>query len=660
MKHALSVCRQGLSKSAFLQRRGEIARGVLGVVAALLILSATVGRCQSNSCPAGFTGPGGTFEAPGYPTGTPITPGPALDTTLSFGLFQIYVNANFANLINPDLAHGYPGTYPGWHPGVTGGFSGVAGALTSPIVYDFATTIMRSAPHQRPYMPSGPGIPLGSGALSDLIFNYNQYLPGYPFIFSAASANTREVLTEIAHFTLALRAGPAQCGCDPASLPNVPCIIVPTTYNMVMAGQFNTDAPGLPSSLGMVQSLANFAASPHIGDPNYDYPAQSFFNVKVEVHLPPVPVTIGGQPTVSGAAFPTVGAFLYSDLAHPLTVQNPTMCSLPPSVVYTHTPQTLAVAIYFKSTCPNINPITGLPWWYANDLFGYLSLAGHGTLDPCAKTANVKLLVDAVLGPDNAAKSPAPIGLPLPNSDFPYPGMTFDSMHGTNDSGLSVDSINFALGPLAIFTRGLSFSFLQNPVSLPAFGTSKVYTNENTLGTGEFSTDGTNFFPGTMIGTIRIQISNTNAPLDGATFYRLQALQWDMAGDADFGPFYLRQSPTKSSPGTNIVVHQSSQGGVLAAASIDLNLQLSTDSVNYLAANKALHHTLVNPPCGAAGERLHVDYAGGNLIVSWWNSSYSLEGSSTLSPASWSPIVGISPITLSPTGPYKYFRLVCQ
>ena len=643
---------------------------LLIAAAALLGLGGGVAHGQSN-CPAGFTGPGGYFEAPGVVpvTGVPtIGIGPTVDPPVySFGIFQIYVNKDFVqpghDLMNGGTYNGttYPGIYPGWQPGVgAGGFSGAAGTLSSPVLYDSNTTIGRSAPQQRIYLPSGPGIQVGSAAYINHVYNYSQLFP-IPTAFIGATG-TREVLTEIEHFTLGFP-GDNFCA-GPCSIPNVPCY--PTSvgvYNMVMAGQHNTDAPGLLASLGMVQSLQNYIGAPNLGVLAYDYPAQSFFNVFAEVHLPQVTTTLGGLATVSGQAFPALGAYLYTDLNHALTVQNGLICALPPGVVYTHTPQTFAVALYFKYPCPNNIPGTSTPWWNQGDPFGWLSLAGHGTTtsDPCSKSYDLQQFVNTVLGPDNAAQPGAPIGWPLANSDFPWPTMTFDSLAGTNPSGLSKDSVSFTQGHVTIYARDMSFGNFQNPVHLPAANGSVIYTNPNTMGTCAVSTDGTNFFPATMNGTVRILINNSNSPVGNVTFYHLQALQWDMTGYCDlFGDFFLRQSTTKFSTGTNIVEQPSPQGGVLAASFLNLSLEFSTDDVSWIAANKPLHHQLVNPPCGAAGEKLHVQYSGSTVVISWWNQSYILQGTPSLSPPTWTTIPGTSPITLSTTSmPYQYYRLAC-
>ena len=85
-----------------------------------------------------------------------------------------------------------------------------------------------------------------------------------------------------------------------------------------------------------------------------DFPAESFFDVFVEVDLP----TCGGFPG------PTT-VYNQSPL---LVVSNP-LEQIPPKVVYIHDNPS-AVPVLFKTTGPGP--------WQANQLFGWLVLAGHG------------------------------------------------------------------------------------------------------------------------------------------------------------------------------------------------------------------------------------------------------------------------------------------
>ena len=73
---------------------------------------------------------------------------------------------------------------------------------------------------------------------------------------------------------------------------------------------------------------------------------------------------------------------LYNKPGEPLIVSSPAINAAPPTVVYTHTNST-AVKMYLKD--PGMVPGTGGPiTWGAGELFGYLTLAGHGTDTTCA------------------------------------------------------------------------------------------------------------------------------------------------------------------------------------------------------------------------------------------------------------------------------------
>lgn len=132
-----------------------------------------------------------------------------------------------------------------------------------------------------------------------------------------------------------------------------------------------------------------------------------------------------------------------------------------------------------------------------------------------------------------------------------------------------------------------------------------------------------------------------------------------MIGSTFFGTFYLNQSPTKPSTGTEIV-QPNFPSGYLVSSSISLNAVISTDSENFYPANQALYLQAVNPPCGAAGERLHVRHVGTSVVLSWWNPSYTLEGTVGLNPPTWVPIPGTSPIVLGTSEPYQYYRVSCD
>jgi hypothetical protein len=216
-----------------------------------------------------------------------VFPAQGDDTTSSMGVFQITVDPSFRPLV---AASGALVAYTG--------YNSADGTLTSPLCIDNATTIGRSGPNSRFYIFPKP---LGAGSW-DTIAGYGDY-PAIPFLWAAAAPPTEEVLTEIKSFILfSVSPGPDGKQCPPD--PRIPQ--VPLMWPMVTAG---TGAGVTPRSIGIVQeNVANGAAAP-------DFPAHSFFDIFVNVNLPPLPTT------VSAAAFPA--AILILALSPPRRVRAP-------------------------------------------------------------------------------------------------------------------------------------------------------------------------------------------------------------------------------------------------------------------------------------------------------------------------------------------------
>ena len=233
-----------------------------------------------------------------FPHGGDIVPTATMgvdDKMTSRGKFQIIVREEFRPLMV-----GYPG-YDG------------TSKLDSPDLYDPNTVVGRS-----PYHLDGDATDIGGasvGTAGTIISDSDFSLvpPGFE-----GPAGSREVHTEIRELSLTLGAIAVRAGID---------------------------APDQPISPGEVESQ----------DPtgSLDFPADSFFDVFVEVDLP------------AAASFPG-GTLFNSD---PLLVENTNVTILPPKVVYRHG-NSSAVPLYFKSD--------HLPEWGAGDLFGWLTLAGHG------------------------------------------------------------------------------------------------------------------------------------------------------------------------------------------------------------------------------------------------------------------------------------------
>ncbi|MCH7580227.1 MAG: hypothetical protein IIB22_08295, partial [Chloroflexi bacterium] len=217
------------------------------------------------------------------------------DKMTSLGKFQIEVHPAFQPLMA-----GYPG------------YDATEFTLTSPTLHDPNTVVGRSVYHLDGDTTDAGGAIVGSAKtiISDSTFSLVPAFEGPP--------GSREIHTEIRE--LNLKAG-------------------------AVAVRAGIDAPDQPISPGEVESKDPTGAS--------DFPADSFFNVFVEVDLPAV------------ASFP--GGTLFN--SSPLLVVNEDIISLPPKVVYRHG-NSSAVPVYFKTT--------SVPFWTAGDLFGWLVLAGHG------------------------------------------------------------------------------------------------------------------------------------------------------------------------------------------------------------------------------------------------------------------------------------------
>lgn len=355
---------------------------------------------------------------------------PGDEPSYSIGEFQLTVDPAFTYLFTP--FPNTPGNY--YYPG----YSPTGGVLTSPIMYDFADTkIAVSAYHTRNVgsptyftSPDPSGVRVGTSAVypsffPDFIPSYSSYAV-LPPAFANAPNGIDEIMTEIESFNLATTTGTSgQLSCSNSD-PRVPS--VPVSINMVVAGP--AYIPNLPQnrrSIGMVQQLTPTVAGT-------DFPAQSFFNIYVEVTLPQIsgnnsqndfPGVLGPIPRPAGQT--QDGAVLYNDASDPLVIINTNVTSLPPTAVYIHG-MTLAVPMRFKYANP--------PYWAANDVMGYLVLAGHGVIpnpsNDCAQVAaGVTTVLDQTLGPVGSPLPGMPVPWLQPTNSFPTPGSSYDSIMNT-------------------------------------------------------------------------------------------------------------------------------------------------------------------------------------------------------------------------------------
>ncbi len=535
------------------------------------------------------------------------------DTTGSMGVFQITVDPSFRPLV---AAAGALVAYTGYRSS--------DGTLTSPLCIDNATTIGRSGPNSRLYFP-GPAIPIGAGSW-DTILGYGDY-PAIPFLWAAAPPPTEEVLTEIKSFVLlSVSPGPDGKHCPPD--PRVPA--VPLSWPMVKAGTF---AGVTPRSLGIVQeNVANGPAAP-------DFPAHSFFDIFVNVNLPPLPGT------ESAAAFPVTGAVLYND--SPLIITNLSLAGFPPTVIYIHG-ETPAVPLKFKVSNP--------PYWSAGDIFGYVVLAGHGTItNDCNDTTAVNALLDAVLGPIGTSAPPLPVEWLRPNTLCPSPGSAYDSVKGTNFGGLSLDVVKFTIpGAGTIQARNFSHTNLSNPITPPPINATAIYTAPATLVTLELSLDGQTWFPAQAGGPVAIQIHNTTGTGSTSTF-DTEMLQLNLSGNGPFGPFMLRESPTRQSLGRHTI--RSDPRGFRISSFFDVFLELSTDGgATWVPADRSIRVQASAPPA-APNSIFTTDHSATSITLNWLGSFQLQSASNVLGPFTDMPGAMNGPLTIPTDIGQQYFRL---
>ncbi len=202
------------------------------------------------------------------------------------------------------------------------------GVFTSPTLYDPATTIGRSDPLVSGSPLDTDGVLAGSATGRTYISDAQLTVPP---AWGDAPSGVNEVHTFIKSMNLADS----------------------FTTRVGFAVKAGMQAPTRPVSAGEVQAA---------GNGTNDFPANSFFNVFVEVDLP------------GGGILPAIQLVNVD----PLLVQHTNILSFPPQIIYQHGNST-AVSLYFNNDVTIPDP-TGGPDIHATrgTLFGQLTLAGHG------------------------------------------------------------------------------------------------------------------------------------------------------------------------------------------------------------------------------------------------------------------------------------------
>jgi hypothetical protein len=229
------------------------------------------------------------------------------DVTPSLGQFNVVVDAHFELAVKSNPAYAPYLSNKGGHLN-----------FTSPIMFDPATTIGRSDPLSAGSPADTAGVL--AGILAPRLIRDDQFTVRPSF--AEGPDGTREVHTYIESIHL------TGSGFE------------------VKAGR---QAPLRPISAGEVESLSG-----NSDEPAQDFPANSFFDVFVQVDVP----SLGGFPKIELVN------------VDPLLVQSTSITAFPPTVLYIHG-NSSAVPLYFNTDLLPIGVHRG-------DLFGQLTLAGHG------------------------------------------------------------------------------------------------------------------------------------------------------------------------------------------------------------------------------------------------------------------------------------------
>ena len=572
----------------------------------------------------------------------PTTPND--EQTFSIGVVQIVVDPSFAFLFAPAP------TYAFYYPGYAGPASGI---LTGPVMYDGNTIIGESTNNPR----SATVFPISAGTPNQYPLNttYSNIL-GYtdyaliPSPFASAPANFDQIFTQIKQMHLV---GYVDTNGSSCSDPRVP------TTKRGTAGQGGgpqvtvTAGPGglgIGSSLPMNRRSIGIVQQTALGN---DFPAQSFFDVFVEVNLPQVPFTI------SSTDFPAGGAVLYNDASNPLLIENLSITNLPPEVTYVHG-QSTAVPVRFKYSNP--------PYWAADDVLGYLTLAGHGVITnvvtasaPCATATAPGGLLDQTLGPIGSPIPPPPVPWLRPTNSFPTPDSGYGSVvntvvdSATGTTNVLDDTVSFPNGTVTNYLRDLNIGNLGNSITPPLPGSSAPYTEPNAEVTFQISADGVNWGTGVANGQMGVTIYNTTGA--GTTsFFDTEMQQLDLFGDSPaFGPIMLRESPSKQSLGKHTIAPD--PRGYRVSSFFDVFLELSTDGGGtWIPANRSMRVLPSLPP--AAPGSIFASHIGTNVVVQWQNEFTLQSTPSLLVPFTdvKGPVTSGSytnPVSLGP----QYFRL---
>jgi hypothetical protein len=215
--------------------------------------------------------------------------------------------------------------------------------------------------------------------------------------------------------------------------------------------------------------------------------------------------------------------------------------------------------------------------------------------------------------------------------------------------------VKFVISPFGFtaYARNFIHGGFQHPIHPPPSHVQTVYTEPNTFVFLEFSEDGMSWLPASAQGNLAVTISNTAAS-SSIGIYNTEMFQLNLFGNGAFGPFMIRESPTKQSLG--MLTMRPDSRGYRISSLFDVNLELSMDNgQTWIPADRSIR---VQPsPPAAAPNSIFISHDG-NMVTLDWLGTFQLQSAPKVDgPYADMGGVTMGPITM-PTGPDPmFFRL---
>jgi hypothetical protein len=228
-----------------------------------------------------------------------------------------------------------------------------------------------------------------------------------------------------------------------------------------------------------------------------------------------------------------------------------------------------------------------------------------------------------------------------PLNQWPPSGWKFAP---TNDSPVVFNSGNWYIKDLQLFN-------FSNSIAPPALGASMTVTNSSAQFQCSFSSDGIVYFP--AAGVVNpsskpfiLQIVHTNN-IGAISVFSNSVVQLNMRGTWAGGTLFIRKSV--SSPTTGQTIYTTTSGGFMISSFIDLQLQISSDGINFFSGNAPTHLELSGTP-GVPATLSISNAPVGNVVVSWTtqtNAHYQLLWNNSLATANWNTLGSVMQGTVS-------------